>query len=121
MVGRERAISRGKRGAVLVRQLLGVEPDAQAVMRRRLEHPLDLFRREGDRLAKSVDAGREPLLRGGRDQLVDDLADIMGAAVRWSAGSACSASKVGTIRTASPSPSSLAIFSRRSSLFGSSP
>ena len=38
-------------------------------------------RRERDRLAKGVDARREPLLRGRRDQLVDDLADIMRAPV----------------------------------------
>ena len=81
MIGRQRAILRGERGAVLVRQLLGVKPDAQAVVRRGLEQPLDLVGREGDGFAECVDAGREALLGRGRDQLVDDLADIMGAAV----------------------------------------
>ena len=33
------------------------------------------------RFAKGVDAGRDALLGGGGDQLVDDLADIMRAAV----------------------------------------
>ena len=42
MVGGQRAILRGERGAVLVGQLLGVEPDAKAVVRRGLEQPLDL-------------------------------------------------------------------------------
>ena len=51
------------------------------MVRRRLEQALDLVGREGDRLAKSIDAGRDTLLRSGRNQLVDDLADIMGAAV----------------------------------------
>ena len=35
MVGRQRAILRGERGAVLVGQLLGVEPDAKAMVRAR--------------------------------------------------------------------------------------
>ena len=43
MVGRKRPILRGERGPVLVRQLLGVEADAQAVVRGGLEQALDLF------------------------------------------------------------------------------
>ena len=66
---------------MLVRQLLGVEADAKAVVRGGLEQPLDLVRREGDRVAKGVDAGREALLGRRGDQLVDDLADIMRAPV----------------------------------------
>jgi len=67
MVGRKRPILSRERGAVLVRQLLGVEADAKAVVRRRLEQAFDLFGRERDRLAEGVDAGRQALLRGGRD------------------------------------------------------
>ena len=81
MVGRQRAILRGERGAVLVRQLLGVEPDAQAVVRGGLEQALDLLRGEGDGVAKGVDAGGKAGLGGSRDQLVDDLRHIMRAAV----------------------------------------
>ena len=51
------------------------------MMRRRLEQPLDLVGREGDGVAESIDAGREALLWQPRNQLVDDLADIMCAAV----------------------------------------
>ena len=44
---------------LLVRQLLGVEPDAEAVVRGGLEQALDLVRGEGDGVAEGVDAGRE--------------------------------------------------------------
>ena len=43
MVGRKRAIFGGERGAVLVRQLLGVKLHSKAVLGGGLEHPLDLF------------------------------------------------------------------------------
>ena len=81
MIGGKRAIFGRERGAVLVRQLLGMKPHAQAVVRRRLEQPLDLVGREGDRVAEGIDAGRDALLGRGRDQLVDDFADVMRAAV----------------------------------------
>ena len=81
MVGGQRAILCGQRGAVLVGQLLGVEPDAQAMMGGGLEQALNLVGRERDGLAKGVDAGREALFRRSGDEPVDDLADIMGAAV----------------------------------------
>src|SRR5437763_14044902 len=51
------------------------------MVRRGLERALALLRREGDSLAKGVSAGRQPLLRRGGDQLVDDLADIMSTAI----------------------------------------
>ncbi len=46
-----------------------------------MKDSLDLFGREGDGFAECVDADREALLGGGGDQLVHDLADIMGAAI----------------------------------------
>ena len=55
MIGRQRAILRGERGALAVRQLLGVEADAKAVLRGGLEQALDLLRGEGDGVAISVD------------------------------------------------------------------
>src|SRR4051794_33958832 len=81
MIGRKRAILRGERRPLLVGQLLGMEPDAQAMVGGGLEQPLDLFRSESYRIAKSVDAGGQTRLRGLRDELVDDLTDIMRAAV----------------------------------------
>src|SRR5438034_10887205 len=71
----------GKRSAMLVRQLLGVKADAEAMHGRSLEQALDLVRSEGDGVAKGIDTGRELLLRDFGDQLVDDLADIMRAAI----------------------------------------
>ena len=44
-------------------------------------YALDFVPGEGDGFAKCVDASRNPLLGRGGDQLVDDLADIMRAAV----------------------------------------
>ena len=113
MLGRQRS-------AMLVRQLLGVKAHPEAMFRGRLEQAIDLLGGEGDRLAECVDAGGKPSLGNLRDELVDDLADIMRAPVAL-VGWACSASKVGTIRTASLSPSCLAALSKRISLFGSSP
>ena len=66
---------------MLVRQLLGMEPHAKAMMRGGLEHALDFVGREGDRLTEGIDAGGEALLRCSRDQLFDDLADVMGPAI----------------------------------------
>src|SRR5206468_1065365 len=62
MIGGERAILGGERGTMLVRQLLGMEPHTKAMVRRRLEQALNLFRRESDGVAKGIDAGGEPLL-----------------------------------------------------------
>src|SRR4051812_31793762 len=81
MVGRKRAILGGERGSMLVRQLLGVEADPKPVVGGRLEQPLDFPRREGDRVAECVDAGRQAGLRRLRNKLVDDLADIMSSAI----------------------------------------
>ena len=81
MVRRQCAILRGERRALLVRQLLGVEADPEAMMGGGLEQPLDLLRGEGDGVAKGIDAGRDPLFGRGGNELIDDLADIMGAAV----------------------------------------
>ena len=53
MVGRQRVVFGGERRALLVRQLLGMEPNPKAVVRRRLEQPLDLVGREGDRSQKA--------------------------------------------------------------------
>ena len=121
MIGRQGAILRGERGAMLVRELLGVEADAQAVVRGGLEDALDLFGSEGDGFAKGVDAGRDALLGRRRNQLVDDLADIMGAAILLVGGQRMEGEQGGTSRTASPSPSPPAILRIRSSLSGSSP
>jgi len=81
MVGRQRTILRGERGAMLVRQLLGVKADAQAMVSGGLEQTLDLVRREGDGVAIGVDTGRNALLRRRGNEFVDDLAHIMRAAV----------------------------------------
>ena len=81
MVGRKRPILRGERGPVLVRQLLGVEADAKAVVRCGLEQALDLLRREGDGIAKGVDAGGKAGPGRHRDQLFDNLRHIMRATV----------------------------------------
>src|SRR5205823_2761229 len=74
-------ILRGERGAVLIGQLLGVELDPEAMRGRSLEQASDLIGRECDRIAIGVDCRRELGLRNFRDQLVDDLADVMRAAV----------------------------------------
>src|ERR1044071_2947806 len=66
---------------MLVRKLLGVEADSKSVMRRGLEQSLDLLGSKRDRLAESIDAGRDALFRCRGDQLVDDFADIMCTAV----------------------------------------
>ena len=66
---------------MLVRQLLGVQANPQAMMRRGLEQALRLLGREGDRVAKGIDARRETRLSGFRDQPVDDLADVMRTSV----------------------------------------
>src|SRR6185369_6131293 len=58
-----------------------MESDRKAMMRGGLEQALDLLWSEGDAFAKCVDAGRNSLLRRCRDELVDDLADVMRATV----------------------------------------
>jgi len=63
-----------------------MEPHGQAVMRGGLEQAFDFFRSESDRFAKGIDACGDPLRRCGRDQLIDDLADIMRAAVALAGG-----------------------------------
>ena len=44
MVGRQRAVARGKRSAVLIRQLLGVQLHRQIQRARRAEYALGLRR-----------------------------------------------------------------------------
>src|SRR5690242_17988195 len=77
----KRPILRGQCCAVLIRQLLGVEPHAQTMVRGGLEEALDLLRREGDGFTKGINAGGDALLRGGGNELVHDFADVVGAAV----------------------------------------
>ena len=81
VISRQGVILGGKRGAMLVRQLLGVEPDAEAMMRGSLEQPLHLVPRERDRIAIGVNACRNALLGRGGNELVHDLADVMSAPV----------------------------------------
>src|SRR5690348_7497093 len=81
MIRGQRPILRRERRSMLVRELLCVQANPEAVMGGGLEQALDLVRRERDRLAKSVDAGCNALFRSRGNQLVDDLADIMGAAI----------------------------------------
>ena len=84
-----------------------------------LNSALDLVGREGDGVAKGVDAGRDALLGGRGDQLVDDLADIMGAAVA-SGRRAARGARAGSGRSAPlrPRRAALASLSSRSSPCG---
>src|SRR5438094_576231 len=77
---------RGDRCAVLVGELLSVDLYSEAMVCRGLEQAADLIRGEGDPLAKGVDAGRQFRFRDLRDQLVDDLAHVMRAAVALVSG-----------------------------------
>ncbi len=86
MVGAERMIFCGQRGALLIGQLLGVETHREAVRGRGLEQPLDLLGGERHAFAKGVDAGREAGLGRGGDELVDHLADVVRAAVLFGGG-----------------------------------
>jgi hypothetical protein len=81
MVRRKGPVLGSKSSSVLVRQLLGMKADTKAVVRRGLKEAFNLVSREGDRLAKGIDTACEAL--GGRswNELVDDLADIVGASV----------------------------------------
>ena len=120
MIGRQRLVLGGDLGAFLVGQLLGVQADAEAMGARGGEGALDLGGREGDGLAKGVDAGRQLAARRFGDELVGRFLDeslAVGAGREARAAPAGS----GTMRTSSSSPSSLAMPSRRSSLAVSKP
>ena len=81
MIGRQGTELRRKLGAVLVGQLLGVKADPKSVLSCGLEQARDFVGAESDRVAIGIDAGRELRLGDLGQKLVDDFADIMGAAV----------------------------------------
>jgi hypothetical protein len=81
MVRRKGSIFGSKSGSVLVRQLLGVKANAKAVVGRGLKEAFNFFPRKGDRLAKGIDAACKSLRGRSRNELVDDLADIVRASV----------------------------------------
>ncbi len=70
MVGGERLVLRGERGALLVGELLGVQLDAEAEFLGLDEHALDLRGREADGVAVGIDGVGEPLGDRGRQDLV---------------------------------------------------
>ena len=70
VIGGERLVLRGERGALLVGELLGVQLDRELEFGRLGENALDLRRREADVVAVGVHGIGEPLGRGGRQDLV---------------------------------------------------
>ena len=117
MVGRKRAELGRQRGAVQIAELLGVELDPQAVLGRRLEQRPHLVRREADPLAKGVDRARPgPASAAAGIMLSIASRTKSSRRSRNSGGSAWSASRVGTTRTVSLSPSALAACSIFSSV-----
>ena len=79
MVGGQRRVFGGERGAALVGQLLGVQLDWQARPPRGLEHAADLFARERDALAKAVDGVDQSFACERRQHFVGDGGDVAGA------------------------------------------
>ena len=89
MIRRKRAEPRGERGAMQVRQLIGMQANRQAERLRLGEYLRGLFHREGDALAERVDRIGETLGGDRRQHLVADRVDVAGlVAVAISAATA---------------------------------
>src|SRR3546814_3124090 len=76
MIRRQRAVARGKRGAVAVRQLLGMDLDRQAVRSGGLEHAFGLRGGETHAFAKGIDRIGTPGPGDRRNHRVAHRADI---------------------------------------------
>ena len=84
MIGRQRAVTRRKRRAALVRQLLGMELDRQAEIARHVEHTRHLLRAETDILAKAVDRIDQALGRRFPERRQAHFIEIgVGADIFW--------------------------------------
>ena len=75
MIGGERAMSRGERGATAIAQLIGMQLHRQAEGAGGIEDPVDLLGREGDSFAEPVDCISEACRRDGREHRGADLVD----------------------------------------------
>ena len=80
MIGRKRAEARGKRGAVQVRELIGMKTNGQAERLRFRKDTRGLLRRERDAFAEGIDGIGEARRGDLRQHRVADRVDI-GAAV----------------------------------------
>jgi hypothetical protein len=86
VVGRQCAKRGRERGALHVRQLLGVQLHADALDGRRVEYPFGLLARERDFLAEGVDRVHEPFAHERRQHDSTDFGDVVVGAtgeLRW--------------------------------------
>src|SRR5688572_27373870 len=77
VVGGERLVLRGERGALLVGELLGVQLYAESEFLRLDEHAFDLYRREADGVAVGVDGVGQSFGNRGRQDLVAHILNVI--------------------------------------------
>ncbi len=98
MIGRERAEPRRERGAMQVRQLIGMQANRKAEGLGLCKYLRSLFHREGDALAERIDRVRKAGGGDRRQHLIADRIDIAGLVSCHLGGNGVGAKECGSNR-----------------------